>query len=222
MNNEYISNVFDILVPATIDTIYMVVIATVIATLIGFVLGAILYFTQKDGLIPNYGTLNFILNSIVNIGRSIPFAILILALFPLSSLVVGTRIGRDAAIVPLTISAIPFIARLVEASFNEISKGVIEVAITSGANIPQILFKVLLPETIHSQVLNITNLCISIIGYSAMAGTVGGGGLGDVALRYGFQRSQNDMMIYPIIILVFFVYLVQNLGTHFSKKLSKI
>ncbi len=221
MSNEYIQGILEIIIPATVDTLFMVSISTVLATILGLMVGTFLYLTQSDGLLKEYKLLNGILSGFVNIFRSIPFFILIIMLFPLAKFVVGSRIGREAALVPLTISAIPFMARLVETSFNEIKDGVIEVAITSGATVPQIVFKVLLPETLHMQVLNITTLAISLIGCSAMAGAIGGGGLGDVALRYGFQRSQTDILYITIVILVVFVYFIQILGTKISKKIDK-
>ncbi len=221
MNNEYLLEITQLLIPATIDTLYIVSLTTLFATIIGFILGVILYATQKNGLIKNQTFLHNVLGTIINIGRSVPFVIIIIAFFPLSKIIVGTTIGREASIVPLTISAIPFIARLVESSFNEINKGVLEVAITSGASTMQVIFKVLIPETIHMQILNITTATISIVGYSAMVGLVGGGGLGDVALRYGYQRSQSDILYLTIILLILIVYAIQILGTFLSNKFNK-
>lgn len=221
MNSEYWLDKANLLIPATIDTLYIVSLTTLFATVIGFVLGIILFITKKDGLVSDKLVLHNTLGTIVNIGRSIPFVIIIIAFFPLSKFIVGTSLGRDAAIVPLTIASIPFIARLVEASFNEINQGVIEVAITSGASTFQIIYKVLIPETIHIQILNITTAAISIVGYSAMVGLVGGGGLGDVALRYGYQRFQNDVLLLTIILLVIIVYAIQIFGTFLSNKFNK-
>ncbi len=221
MNSEYIQGVLEIILPATADTLFMVIISTVLSAIFGLIVGTFLYLTQGDGLLKEYKLLNQILSGFVNIFRSIPFFILIIMLFPLARIIVGTSIGREAAVVPLTISAIPFMARLVETSFNEVHDGVIEVAITSGASISQIVFKVLIPETLHMQILNVTTLAISLIGCSAMAGAIGGGGLGDVALRYGFQRSETDILYITIVILVIMVYIVQILGTKISKKINK-
>ncbi len=221
MNSEYVNEIVGILVPATIDTLYMVSITTFFATIFGFIIGVILYITQKDGLVKNKQFIYNILSGIVNIGRSIPFVIIIIAVFPLSKFIVGTSLGRDAAIVPLVVAATPFIARLVESAFNEVSKGVIEVAITSGASVWQIVYKVLIPETIHLQVQNITTACISIVGYSAMAGIVGGGGLGDVAQRYGYQRFRTDLLLYTIVLLVLIVYIIQFIGTIITRKVDK-
>lgn len=221
MDNEYISKVIGILVPATFDTFYMVFWTTLFSSIFGFLLGIVLYITKKDGLVGNKFKINTILSAVINIGRSIPIMIMIILFFPLADLIVGTRIGREAAIVPLTISVIPFIARLVEASFNEIDKGVIEVAITFGASVPQIIYRILIPETLHMQITNLTTAAISIVGATAMAGLVGGGGLGDVALRYGYQRFQNDILVYTIILLVLIVYIIQILGTKLSDKFNK-
>lgn len=221
MNSEYVNRVVGILVPATVDTLYMVLLTTIFASVLGFLLGIVLYTTQEDGLYKDKVWLYKILSALVNIFRSIPFIILIIALSPLSKLIVGTTLGRTAAVVPLTIATIPFVARLVETSFNEINKGIIEVAITSGASKFQIVSKVLIPETIHTQILNITTSCISIVGYTAMAGTIGAGGLGDVAIRYGYQRSETDMTIYTIVILVVIVYIIQFIGTFLSKRFDK-
>ncbi len=221
MDSAYVNEIIGILIPATIDTLYMVLITTIFSTIFGFIIAILLYITQKDGLVKNKQYIYSILNAIVNIGRSIPFVIIIIAVFPLSKFIVGTSLGRDAAIVPLVVAATPFIARLVESAFNEVSKGVVEVAITSGASVWQIVYKVLIPETIHLQVQNITTACISIVGYSAMAGLVGGGGLGDVALRYGHQRYRTDLLIYTIVLLVLIVYIIQFIGTIITKKVDK-
>ncbi len=221
MDSVYINETIEILLPATIDTLYMVFITTIFSTIFGFIIGILLYITQKDGLVKNKQYIYNVLSAIVNVGRSIPFVIIIIAVFPLSRFIVGTSLGRDAAIVPLVVASTPFIARLVETAFNEVNKGVIEVAITSGASVWQIVYKVLIPETIHLQVSNITTACISIIGYSAMAGIVGGGGLGDVANRYGLQRFRNDILIYTIILLVLIVYIIQFFGTIITKKVDK-
>ncbi len=221
MDSAYVNEIIGILIPATIDTLYMVLITTLFSTIFGFIIGILLYITQKDGLVKNKQYIYSILSAIVNVGRSIPFVIIIIAVFPLSKFIVGTSLGRDAAIVPLVVAATPFIARLVESAFNEVSKGVVEVAITSGASVWQIVYKVLIPETIHLQVQNITTACISIVGYSAMAGLVGGGGLGDVALRYGYQRYRTDLLLYTIVLLVLIVYIIQFIGTIITKKVDK-
>jgi D-methionine transport system permease protein len=198
----------------------MVGLSALFAIIAGLAVGILLYVTNPGG-IREMPKLNRVLGVIVNVGRSIPFVILIIAVFPLSKLIVGTAIGSTASIVPLTISAIPFVARLVEASLNELGFGIIEVAISAGATPLQIVFKVLLPESASGLVSAFTITVINIIGYSAMAGTIGGGGLGDIALRIGYQRFRTDIMIYIIIILVILVQVIQLLGQFIARKMDK-
>ena len=162
-----------------------------------------------------------VLGVIVNATRSTPFIILMVAIIPLTRMLVGSSIGTTAAIVPLTISAAPFIARVIESSLLEIDHGVIEAAQSMGASPMQIIYKVLLPEALHSIVLGITLAVIALIGYSAMAGVLGGGGLGDLAIRYGYQRFQPDVMIVTVVILILMVQLIQFIGDTLSKKLNK-
>ena len=164
---------------------------------------------------------NSVLGAIVNATRSTPFIILMVAIIPLTRLLVGSSIGTTASIVPLTISAAPFIARIIESSLLEIDHGVIEAAQAMGASPMQIIRKVLLPEALHSIVLGITLAVIALIGYSAMAGTLGGGGLGDLAIRYGYQRFQMDVMLITVVVLIVMVQSIQSLGDYFSKKLNK-
>ena len=202
------------------ETCYMVGASTFLSTLIGLPLGVILCVTRKNHILPN-PALNSILGVIVNATRSTPFIILMVAIIPLTRLIVGTSIGTTAAIVPLTISAAPFIARIIESSLLEIPPGVIEAAQAMGASPMQIINKVLIPEAKHSIVLGVTLAIISLIGYSAMAGTLGGGGLGDLAIRYGYQRFQPDVMIATVIVLIVMVQAMQSLGDHVSKKLNK-
>ena len=161
------------------------------------------------------------LGVIVNATRSTPFIILMVAIIPLTRMLVGSSIGTTAAIVPLTISAAPFIARVIESSLLEIDHGVIEAAQSMGASPMQIIYKVLLPESLHSIVIGITLAVIALIGYSAMAGVLGGGGLGDLAIRYGYQRFQPDVMIVTVVILILMVQLIQFIGDTLSKKLNK-
>ncbi|MCL2873319.1 MAG: ABC transporter permease [Defluviitaleaceae bacterium] len=206
--------------PGTADTIFMVSISSLFAISIGLGLGVVLYITQPGGVC-EITLLNKILGTIVNIGRSIPFVIIIIAVFPLSRFIVGTSIGRTAAIVPLTIAAIPFVARLVEANLNELGQGIVEAAVSAGATPMQIIFRVLLPESASSLVSSFTLTIISLIGYSAMAGTIGGGGLGDVALRHGYQRFRTDILILTVLILVILVQFIQIVGQIISKRLDK-
>ena len=210
MSNEMI----ELLIKSFWETGYMVVASTVLASLIGIPLGIILTVTRNGHILPN-AVINSVLGVIVNATRSTPFIILMVAIIPLTRMLVGSSIGTTAAIVPLTISAAPFIARVIESSLLEIDHGVIEAAQSMGASPMQIIYKVLLPESLHSIVLGITLAVIALIGYSAMAGVLGGGGLGDLAIRYGYQRFQPDVMI------VIMVQLIQFIGDTLSKKLNK-
>ena len=198
----------------------MVVASTLLASLIGIPLGIILTVTRANHILPN-AAVNSVLGVIVNATRSTPFIILMVAIIPLTRMLVGSSIGTTAAIVPLTISAAPFIARVIESSLLEIDHGVIEAAQSMGASPLQIIYKVLLPEALHSIVLGITLAVIALIGYSAMAGVLGGGGLGDLAIRYGYQRFQPDVMIVTVVILIAMVQIIQYLGDTLSKKLNK-
>ena len=202
------------------ETCYMVAASTLLATLVGMPLGIILTVTSKGHILENK-SINAVLGAIVNATRSTPFIILMVAIIPLTRIIVGSSIGTTAAIVPLTISAAPFIARIIESSLLEIDPGVIEASQSMGASPMQIISKVLLPEAMHSIVLGITLAVISLIGYSAMAGALGGGGLGDLAIRYGYQRFRMDIMIATVIILIAQVQIVQSLGNYISAKLNK-
>ena len=216
MSNEMI----ELLIKSFWETGYMVVASTVLASLIGIPLGIILTVTRNGHILPN-AVINSVLGVIVNATRSPPFIILMVAIIPLTRMLVGSSIGTTAAIVPLTISAAPFIARVIESSLLEIDHGVIEAAQSMGASPMQIIYKVLLPEALHSIVLGITLAVIALIGYSAMAGVLGGGGLGDLAIRYGYQRFQPDVMIVTVVILILMVQLIQFIGDTLSKKLNK-
>ncbi len=220
MRDDFFQLFNQLVVPATFDTLYMVFFSALFAIMFGMVIGVVLYITGKGGIyeIP---TLNKVLNFIVNVGRSIPFVILMIAVFPLSKFVVGTTIGSTASIVPLTIASIPFVARVIENALQELDKGIIEAAMSFGASNTEIIFKVLLPETASAIVNGITLTIISIIGYSAMAGSIGGGGLGDVAIRYGFIRRDYDVLYVTIIIMIVMVQIVQLLGDMIARRLDK-
>lgn len=208
-----------ILLPGIWDTLYMVILSTVFAVIIGFIPAIILVITDERGLKPNK-LVNKVLDFIINLLRSFPFIILMIAIFPFTKLIVGTTIGKNAAIVPLTVGAAPFAARVIESALKEVDFGIIEAAKAFGASTSQIIFKVMLKEALPSIVLGITLTVISIIGYSAMAGTIGAGGLGDIAVRYGYQRFKTDIMIYTVIILIIIVQLLQSIGNFAYKKLS--
>ena len=209
----------DILIEALGQTIYMVGISTILATLIGFILAIVLVVTDEGGLKPNK-IINSILGFIVNTLRSFPFIILVVAIIPLTRAIVGISIGETAALVPLTIGAAPFIARVIEGALKEVDKGLIEAAKSFGASDFQIIFKVMVKEAMPSIISGITLSIISIIGYSAMAGAVGAGGVGAVALTYGYQRFDNAVMIYTVITLIIIVQLLQGAGNLAYKKLK--
>jgi len=202
------------------ETIYMVAVSMIIASVIGVPLGVLLFATEKGGIIENI-TLNKIIGSVVNAVRSIPFIILMVAIIPFTRLIVGSAIGTTAAMVPLVIASIPFIGRQVETSLKEVPYGLIEAALSMGATPYQIISKVLLPESMPSIVAQLTTVVIALVGESAMAGAIGGGGLGDLAIRYGYQRFRPEIMIATVIILIVLVQLTQFLGNRLSEKLRK-
>ncbi|MDA8220218.1 methionine ABC transporter permease [Desulfosporosinus sp.] len=208
-----------LIIPATGETLYMVAASTVFAYLLGLPLGIILVVTSPGHIMPN-PWVERTLGTLVNILRSAPFIILLVALIPFTKSVVGTSIGTTAAIVPLVISAAPFVARVVESSLKEVPYGVIEAALSMGASPKQIIQKVLLPEAKASLILGVAITTISVIGYTAMAGTVGGGGLGDLAIQYGYNRFRTDIMIVTVVILVVIVQIIQSLGTALARKLT--
>lgn len=199
------------------QTIYMVLIALVIGAIVGIPLGIVLVLTRDDGILKNKFVFS-ILNSIINIIRSIPFVILLIFIMPVTRGLIGTTIGSDAAIVPLVFYISPFIARLVEGSLLEVDKGIIEAAEAMGANTFQIIWYFLLPEALGSLILALTTGTIGLIGASAMAGIIGGGGVGDLALTHGYQRMNTPLMVVTVIILVIFVQLIQSLGNYLSRK----
>ena len=205
---------------ATSETFYMVGISMLIAVVVGTVLGLVLYITASPLLYPNR-IINAISGFIINVIRSIPFIILLVLLFPFTELLLHTTIGAKAVTVPLTVAAVAFLARLVEGAFAEIDKGVIEASLAMGAGIKDIIWDVLLVEALPGIVRAVTVTIISMIGYSSMAGTVGGGGIGDLAIRYGYQRYQTDVLIITVIVLVVVVQLIQLIGEKIAVSLTK-
>jgi D-methionine transport system permease protein len=197
----------------------MVGVATLFTVLIGLPIGMLLVLTDRGGPLA-FAPANKLLGLVVNIGRSIPFLILLVALIPFTRWVTGSTIGTDAAIVPLTVGAIPFFARLVETAVREVDRGLIEAAQSMGANTFTIVRKVLIREAVPSIVSGLTVTVVAIVGYSAMAGVVGGGGLGDLAIRYGYQRFETNLMLVTIAVLVVFVQIVQFLGDFVSRRLA--
>ena len=207
------------LLEGTRDTLYMTLVATLFGYVIGLPLGVILTITDVDGITPN-AVIYKILDVIVNLLRSIPFLILLILVIPLTRFLVGKSYGSTATIVPLVIAAAPFIAGVVESSLKEVDKGVIEAATSMGAGTWTIITKVLLAEAKTSLLVGVTIVLGTILGYSAMAGAVGGGGLGDIAIRYGYYRYQTDIMVVTIVILVILVQILQGIGMMISKKLD--
>ena len=208
------------LLEGTRDTLYMTIVSTFFGYVLGLPLGILLAATDKEGVHPN-AVVYKVLDVLTNIFRSIPFLILLILVIPLTKLIVGQSYGSSATIVPLVIAAAPFIARMVESSLKEVEPGVLEVAVSMGAGTPTIIWKVLLAEARTSLLVGVTIAVGTILGYSAMAGTVGGGGLGDIAIRYGYYRYQTDIMIITIVILVVLVQILQGLGMMLSRKLDK-
>lgn len=214
------NEVIMMLVQNTGITLYMTLVSTIMAYVIGLPLGIALVVTAKEGLRPQ--TLVYkLLDVIVNITRSVPFLILLILVIPLTRMIAGKSYGATATIVPLTIAAAPFIARLVESSLLEVDRGVVEAAQSMGASLWTIIFKVLLAEARTSLIVGATIALGTILGYSAMAGVVGGGGLGDIAIRYGYYRYESGIMWVTVILLVLLVQILQVIGTRLSKKLDK-
>lgn len=210
----------DLLLKSLAETLYMLSVSAIIAAVIGIPLGILLVVTEKNNIL-SCPMMNKPLAFVINMIRSIPFIILMVAIIPLTRIIAGTSIGTTAAIVPLTLAAIPYTARMVETSIREIPSGLIEAAESMGASPLQIIYKVLIPEALPAVIQNMTVVIVSLIGSSAMAGTIGGGGLGDLAIRYGYQRFQADMMIATIVVLIVIVQVIQWIGNNLSKKTNK-
>ena len=202
------------------DTLYMVAISLLFSALIGLPLGILLVITRKGHILDNKWIFNM-LNPVINILRSVPFIILLVAIIPLTRLIVGSAIGTTAAIVPLVFYAAPYIARLVENSLLEVDKGIIEAAQSMGATVPQIIFKFLIPEGLSSLILTFTTATIGLVGASAMAGAVGAGGVGDLAITYGYQRFDTMTMVVTVAALVIIVQLLQSTGNMVSKQIRR-
>ncbi len=209
----------NLLVQALGETLLMVSASALISALIGVPLGVALHITKADGILAN-PWLQRILGVVVNVGRSVPFIILLVAIIPFTRLIVGTSIGTVAAIVPLTVGAIPFVARLVEGALLEVPSGLVEAAQAMGARPLQIVNKVLLPEALPGIVNAITITLVALVNYSAMAGAIGGGGLGDVGIRYGYQRFDPLVMLVTVVILVVLVQLIQSVGEHLVRRVD--
>ena len=216
----FTKELLNLLLEGTLQTLYMTLVSTAAAYLIGLPLGVLLNISDKDGIRP-MPVLNKILGFIVNFLRSVPFLILLVFLIPFTRMIVGTTIGSTATIVPLIVAAAPFVARMVESSLKEVDSGVIEAAQSMGAKPIQIITKVLLPEAKPSLLVGAAIAVTTILGYSALAGFVGGGGLGTIAINYGYYRYQNNMMIVTVLLLVIIVQVFQEIGMLISKKSDK-
>ena len=207
------------------ETFYITILSTAFALVLGLPLGVLLVAGDKDGVLPLPGWLMHALNIIINILRSVPFLILMICVFPLSRLIVGTTVGTNATIVPLVVASFPFVARLVETSLRELDAGVIEAAQSMGATPFQIITKVMIPESLPSLISSMTTALTTILGYSAMSGAIGGGGLGKIAISYGYYRYQADIMLIAVVLLIILVQLFQTVGTalcnHSDKRLRK-
>lgn len=214
------SNLLDLLIPSLIETLYMIGISALFTIALGLPLGIILVVTEKSHIVP-FPTLNRILSTVINVIRSLPAIILIILIMPFSSLIVGTSIGTTASIVPLIVAATPFFARVVETSLKEVDWGIIEASTAMGAAPFEIISKVLIPEAISSLTLGITMTLINILGYSAIVGMIGGGGLGDLAIRYGYHRFNTSVLIASVIVLIAIVQIIQFLGNSLAKLLNK-
>lgn len=209
-----------LLLDGTIDTLVMTLASTAFAYVLGIPLGVLLVVTSPDGLRPHAG-LNAVLGWIVNIGRSIPFIILLVAIIPFTRLIVGTSLGVPGAVVPLIVAAAPFVGRMVEQSLEEVDGGLVEAAQSFGASTWQIVMKVYLRESLPSLIRGVSITFVTLFGYSAMAGTVGAGGLGDIAIRYGYQRYQSDVMVAAVILCIVLVQLFQSAGDFTARKIDK-
>lgn len=205
----------------TWETLYSTILATLVAYVLGLILGVLLVAGEENGILPLPRPVMKLLNVVINVLRSVPFLILMIIVLPLSAVLVGTQIGTIASIPPLVIASAPFVARLVEASMREMDKGVLEAAQAMGCTSFQIIWKVLLPECLPSLISGFTTSFITILSYGAMAGAIGGGGLGKIAINYGYYRYQPAVMLIAVVLIVVLVQIFQSLGTHFSVSLDR-
>ncbi|PWC14405.1 metal ABC transporter permease [Brenneria roseae subsp. americana] len=204
---------------ATLETLYMVALAALFTVAIGLPLGVLLFISRKEGVFP-LPRLNLALGSIINVGRSLPFVVLLIAMIPFTRLIVGTTLGSTAAVVPITVGAFPFFARVVENALDEVDRGRIEAILSMGGTVWHVISKVLLPEALPAILAGITLTVVMLIGFSSMAGVIGGGGLGDLAIRYGYQRFNDRVMAGTVVILVLLVQAVQSVGDRIIRSLA--
>lgn len=224
-SSEALTEAWDIIVTqfplAVWETVYVTILATVFSVLIGLPLGVLLVTGEKNGILPLPSWILQTLNLVINLLRSVPFLILMILVFPLTRLIVGTVVGTTASIVPLVIAAFPFVARLAESSLREVNPNIIEMAQSTGASPIQIIVKVMIPESIPSLISNATIAFTTILGYSAMSGIIGGGGLGKIAINYGYYRYKYLIMLAAVILLILIVQIFQSIGTYLASKLDK-
>lgn len=219
--NEALTILWEDMPLALWETFYVTVVATLFAFIIGLPLGVLLVVGEKGGVLPLPKWLMGTLNVIINLLRSVPFLILMIMVFPITRFIVGTTVGTTASIVPLVIAAFPFVARLVESSLRELNPNIIETAQSMGASPFQIITKVMIPESVPSLISNATIAITTILGYTAMSGIIGGGGLGKIAINYGYYRYKYLVMLFAVIILILLVQLFQSIGTHLATRLDK-
>lgn len=212
-------DLWPLLAGGTLDTLYMVGLAALFTVLIGLPVGVLLFITRSRGILP-LPRINTLLGGVINVGRSLPFIVLLIALIPFTRLIIGTTLGSTAAVVSVTIGAFPFFARVVESALDEVDKGRIEAVLSMGGNTWHVISKALLPEALPAILAGITLTIVMLIGFSSMAGVIGGGGLGDLAIRYGYQRFNHQIMIGTVVILVAMVQGVQMTGDRLVRALA--
>ncbi|NPE57769.1 ABC transporter permease [Dickeya dadantii] len=210
---------FPIMLNATLETLYMVGLAALFTVLVGLPTGVLLFISRQSGIMP-LPRVNAVLGGVINVGRSLPFVVLLIALIPFTRWVVGTTLGSTAAVVPITVGAFPFFARIVENALAEVDRGRIEAIVSMGGTVWHVITKALLPEALPSILAGVTLTVVMLIGFSSMAGVIGGGGLGDLAIRYGYQRFNQQVMAGTVIVLVLLVQLVQSLGDRLVRSLA--
>lgn len=219
MLNEFLANFSGLLAQGTLDTLVMVFVSTAIAYVFGTALGVVLHLTAASGLRP-MPVLNAVLGWVVNIGRSLPFIILLIALMPWTAAIVGVSTGVRGVIPSLVVATAPFVARMIEQSLAEVSHDAVEAAEACGASVPRIVFSALLPEALPSIVRGVAVTLIAVLGYTAIAGAVGAGGLGDIAIRYGYYRYENEVMIVTVVLLIILVQLIQTVCNFIARKVD--
>ncbi|WP_199735023.1 methionine ABC transporter permease [Erwinia sp. JUb26] len=214
-----LEDLWQLMLQATLETLYMVGFSGLFTLAIGLPLGVLLFISRRGGILP-LPRVNAVVGAIVNVGRSLPFLVLLIALIPTTRFIVGTTLGSSAAIVPITIGAVPFFARIVESALDEVAKGRIEAMLSMGGSDWHVVSKVLLPEALPALLAGITLTVVMLIGFSSLAGVIGGGGLGDLAIRYGYQRFNQPVMIATVVVLIALVQVVQMTGDRLVRSLA--